>query len=133
MFPRAKVSRTASLQLVLSGLVVIAFVLNLGMGAVSISPDRVVAVLLHHAGIDVGIPFTAQQDAVLWTIRLPRVCAALAIGAGLALAGAAIQAIFRNPLADPSLIGVSSGSAVGAIALIVVGTAPIGAYSLPLA
>lgn len=59
------------------------------------------------------------MEGVLWIIRLPRVVLAVLIGAGLALAGAALQGLFRNPLADPSLIGVSSGASVTTVLMIV--------------
>ena len=58
---------------------------------------------------------------MLWAIRLPRAVLAALVGAGLAVSGAALQGIFRNPLADPGLIGVSSGAALGATAAIVIG------------
>lgn len=61
----------------------------------------------------------AAIDTIVWSIRLPRVCTAILVGAALAMAGAALQGLFRNPLADPGLIGVSSGGALGAVAVIV--------------
>ncbi|MCK9511354.1 MAG: iron ABC transporter permease [Pigmentiphaga sp.] len=60
---------------------------------------------------------------LLLEVRLPRIVLGVILGAGLAIAGAAMQALFRNPLADPALIGISSGAAVGAVAAIVVGGA----------
>eukprot|EP01035_Chromulina_nebulosa_P008666 gene8666-11741_t len=63
-----------------------------------------------------------MEAAVLWQIRLPRAVLAIAVGAGLGLAGAAQQGLFRNPLADPALIGVSAGAALAAVAGIVLGT-----------
>ena len=63
----------------------------------------------------------AMQRSVLLDIRSPRVVLAAAVGAALAIAGAALQGLFRNPLADPGLIGVSSGAAVGALSMIVLG------------
>src|SRR5262249_34437873 len=59
-----------------------------------------------------------QEEAVLFAIRLPRVLLSLAVGAALAAAGAAMQGLFRNPLADPGLVGVSSGAALAAVATI---------------
>jgi len=103
------------------------------VGAVSISPSQVVAILAHHAGLDVGVDFSPQQDAVLWSIRLPRVVLGALVGAGLAISGAALQGIFRNPLADPQLIGVSGGASLGAAAAIVWGFVPLGLWSLPVA
>jgi iron complex transport system permease protein len=86
---------------------------SLALGAVSISPSAVIGILLEHAGVDSGIAYTSQQDAVMWGIRLPRIVLGGLVGAGLGIAGASYQAIFRNPLADPQLIGVSSGAALG--------------------
>jgi iron complex transport system permease protein len=115
---------------VLVALLTVALLLNVGIGAVRIGPAEVMAILLHHAGIETGVAFSGRQDAVLWAIRLPRMILAGLVGAGLAVSGAALQGIFRNPLADPGLIGVSSGAALGAIASIVLGLAPFGAASL---
>ncbi|WP_172959717.1 FecCD family ABC transporter permease [Thiomicrorhabdus aquaedulcis] len=64
---------------------------------------------------------SAQQSLVLWHIRLPRVVMAAMVGAGLAVAGVALQSLFRNPLAEPGLIGVSSSAALGAVLIIVLG------------
>jgi iron complex transport system permease protein len=69
---------------------------------------------------------------VLWSIRLPRVVLGVLVGGGLAVAGAALQGVFRNPLADPGLIGVSSGASLGAVAAIVLGIAAAGSYTLPV-
>ena len=93
--------------------VVAAAVVALGSGAVRIAPSEVVAILLRHAGLGDGGDVGVTEDAVLWSIRLPRVLLAIGVGAGLAVAGAALQGIFRNPLADPQLIGISSGAAAG--------------------
>ena len=115
-------------------------VLASGIGAFSIAPAEVAAVLLHKVGIDTGLPFTAQQEAVLGAIRLPRVALALLVGAGLGAAGAAMQGLFRNPLADPGLVGVSSGAALAASFVIVLGAKwlpgiyhALGIFMLPVA
>lgn len=77
---------------------------------------------------------TPQQRLILDTIRLPRVVLGLLVGAMLAAAGAALQGIFRNPLADPGLIGVSAGASLGAATMIVVGGDHlVGPLALPLA
>jgi iron complex transport system permease protein len=68
-----------------------------------------------------GAPLDDTTAAVLYTIRAPRVFAAFAVGAALATSGAAMQSLFRNPLADPGLLGVSSGAALAAVSLIVLG------------
>lgn len=66
-------------------------------------------------------PLDATTAAVLYAIRAPRVLAAFAVGAALAASGAAMQSLFRNPLADPGLLGVSSGAALAAVSVIVLG------------
>ncbi|MEM1262785.1 MAG: iron ABC transporter permease [Pseudomonadota bacterium] len=87
------------------------FVAAASLGAIAVSP---LDLLSERTG-------RAMQRTVLVEIRLPRVLLASFVGAALAVAGASLQALFRNPLADPGLIGVSGGAAVGAIAMIVFG------------
>ena len=89
---------------------------NVGMGAVEIPPAQALAILLSHAGIDLDIQFEPRLDAVLWNIRMPRVVLGILVGGSLGVAGAALQGVFRNPLAEPGIIGVSSGAATGAVA-----------------
>src|SRR5690606_24130492 len=84
-------------------------------------------------GLDIGVDYTLQQERVLWNIRLPRILLGVLAGSGLAIAGASLQGIFRNPLADPALIGSSSGAAVGAVSMIMLGISPLGSFTLPAA
>ncbi|HRF82766.1 MAG TPA: iron chelate uptake ABC transporter family permease subunit, partial [Flavobacteriales bacterium] len=79
--------------------------LSVATGAVAIAPAELLAMI----GMG-NAPFTEQQVAVLHVVRLPRMLVATLAGAALAVGGAAMQALFRNPLADPSLIGISSGA-----------------------
>lgn len=95
--------------------------LSIGTGAVEISPLQTLAVLARRIGIELPFAFSAQQESVLLYIRLPRVILGLTVGAALAVSGAVLQSLFRNPLADPGLIGVSSGSALAVAAAIVLG------------
>ncbi len=97
-------------------------------------PARGVLLALIHAlpGVDVDHGLTAAQHAVLWQIRLPRVVLGALVGGTLAIAGAAYQGVFRNPLADPYLLGVSSGAGLGATAMIVFGFAAM-TFAVPLA
>jgi len=98
-------------------------VVALGRGAVAIAPARVVAALAGDG--------SAQDLAIVWSIRLPRVILAMLVGGALATAGTTLQAIARNPLADPTLIGVSGGAALGAVASLVAGVH--GAWAMPVA
>jgi iron complex transport system permease protein len=90
-------------------------ILSLGVGAAAISPDRVVAILL---GSDAA---SARDALVVMNIRLPRLALGLLVGAALAVAGAMMQGLFRNPLADPGIVGVSAGAGLAAAVMIVLG------------
>lgn len=82
--------------------------------------------------VDVDSGLSTRQQAILWNIRMPRVVLGMLVGAMLAIAGAAYQGVFRNPLADPYLLGVSSGAGLGATLAIVVGGAA-GFAGVPIA
>lgn len=102
-------------------LFVVALFANVGIGAVKIPPEQVFSIFLSHMGLDIGADFEQRTDAILWNIRLPRVVLGIMVGGGLGIAGASLQGVFRNPLAEPGIIGVSSGAAAGAVAAIVLG------------
>lgn len=105
----------------LVGLCAVALLVGVGVGAVPIPPSEAIAIILRHLGVDTGTAVNPQDDAILWLIRMPRVLLGALVGAGLAVAGAALQGVFRNPLADPGLVGVASGASLGAVAAIVLG------------
>jgi iron complex transport system permease protein len=117
----------------IAALLVALLLANLGIGAVKVPPAEVVAILSDRAGVHLGIDYSSQHESVVWNIRLPRVLLGLLVGGALATAGASLQGVFRNPLADPGVIGVSSGAAVGAVMAIVLGFSFLGAFSLALA
>ena len=97
---------------VLAMLLPVVALLSLTVGTVSISWVEALRAV-------VGSSSTTQIDTILFDIRLPRILLAIFVGAVLATTGAVMQGLFRNPLADPSLIGVSSGASVGASLMIV--------------
>ncbi|WP_373186697.1 FecCD family ABC transporter permease [Halopseudomonas sp.] len=105
--------------ILLSLLLLLAMLLSLGLGAVNLAPGDTLAALGNMLGL-VASPGDAQ--VIIEQIRLPRTLMGLLVGTTLALTGAVMQGLFRNPLADPSLIGVSSGAALGAAAVIVLGS-----------
>lgn len=101
------------------------------IGPAQISAGEVWGTLLHHLGLLADSPLSRLRDAIVWELRLPRVLAALGVGAGLALAGTVMQVLTRNPLADPYLLGLSSGAALGAVLFLLAGAAllmPLGAF-----
>ncbi|MFI8182287.1 iron ABC transporter permease [Actinacidiphila glaucinigra] len=93
-------------------------VLSIGLGAVDIPPDQVVRALFGH-------PSSELVENIVWTVRVPRTVLGLTAGAALGMSGALMQALTRNPLADPGILGVSAGASFGivlAIALFGIGS-----------
>lgn len=106
--------RVLKIFALLLGVLVVLSVLSLSLGAVSIPFPRVASALW--SGITgAQSSLTIEQNLILFDIRLPRIFLAMIVGAALALAGAGYQALLRNPLADPYVLGVSSGAALAAI------------------
>ncbi|MBN9109053.1 MAG: iron ABC transporter permease [Pseudonocardia sp.] len=111
---------------------VVVVVLGVVIGAVPVPPGTVVGVVAHRLGLPVAAP-DPVADQIVWASRLPRVLLAVLVGAGLAVAGAVIQSVVRNPLGDPYLIGVVPGAGLGAVTVIVAGGAAVGGLSLSAA
>lgn len=107
----------------LAVLLLLSIWLSLALGPVSLALADTWRAVLSLAGIGETDPQLVQAELILGQIRLPRTLLGLAVGAVLALTGVAMQGLFRNPLADPGLIGVSSGAALGAAVAIVFGSA----------
>jgi iron complex transport system permease protein len=106
---------------VLSALLAASMLAAVCIGAYRVTPLQVFSAITSGQTALAGDATLRQVRSVILNIRLPRVALALFVGAGFGAAGSALQALFRNPLADPGLIGVSSGAALGASALIVLG------------
>ena len=121
----------ATLALSLVALLLASIVLAVTFGPADIAPVEVWQTLAHHLGLMAESPVGRLRDAIIWELRLPRVLTAAAVGAGLALCGAVMQALTRNPLADPYLLGLSSGASLGAVSFLLLGAAllmPLGAF-----
>ena len=103
----------------LAMLLILFVLLSAGNGALYISPAQVISIILHKMGLSSITAFEEGQYNVFWIIRFPRVLLGLLIGSALAISGAALQGLFRNPLADPALIGISSGASLSAVLMIV--------------
>jgi iron complex transport system permease protein len=135
------INKRFSILLALLCALLVTLVISAGMGAVEIPALKVLQLLTQppfSASWQSIAPDSMQQALVFWNIRLPRLALAVMAGATLAVAGAAMQALLRNPLAEPSLVGVSGGAAVFAAAAIVLGgswmpalQSIIGEFALP--
>ncbi|HEY3438724.1 MAG TPA: putative F420-0 ABC transporter permease subunit [Actinotalea sp.] len=129
----------SSLTLVLAAVVLLAsMTVAVTIGPAGIAATDVWQSVGHHLSTLIGRggpggpPLGPLLDGVVWELRLPRVLTAAAVGAGLAVAGAVMQSLTRNPLADPYLLGLSSGASLGAVAVLVLGATvllPVAAFA----
>jgi iron complex transport system permease protein len=117
---------TAILALILGGAVAVT------IGPADVSLAQVWGSVTTHLGLPGlagGTPVPPLTDAIVWQLRMPRVLTAAMVGAGLALSGAVMQSVTRNPLADPYLLGLSSGASLGAVCVVILGVG----FALPAA
>jgi iron complex transport system permease protein len=120
--------RNAGATAGLALLLLVAALASMALGDAFLRPGQVLRALAG-GGDDLA-------RTVVWNIRLPRTLVGMAVGAGLAASGVAMQAFFRNPLASPGLLGVSAGGALGAVAALAgaaLGRIPVGIWTVPLA
>lgn len=126
--------RFPALLLALGAALVVTMTIGLTIGSVSVPPGQVWSIL----GQQIGLPWvepdwTRARETIIVDVRAPRVLLGVVTGAGLAVVGAAMQALVRNPLADPYLLGVSSGASLGAVVVIVAGISFLGSFTLSAA
>jgi len=118
----ARSNRPVLVGLVALALLVAGILVSSVSGQLDIHTSQVIGSMLQRIGIDNSwAPADPVIDATLWVVRFPRIIMAMAVGAALAVGGALMQAIFGNPLAEPGVVGVSSGAALGASIAIVFG------------
>ncbi|WP_268627039.1 FecCD family ABC transporter permease [Paenibacillus alvei] len=117
-----------------TGLAVLLLSILIGsaVGPVSIPLKETFAAMLHATGWLEHIQIAERNLTIILDIRLPRVIVGALVGAGLSIAGAAMQGVFRNPLVEPGYLGVSSGAAAGAVLCIALGLVRHSAFALPL-
>jgi iron complex transport system permease protein len=118
----------------LGALLVVSVVVGVAVGPVLLAPGDVLDVIAHRVLPGVGAPDgPAVNETIVWNVRVPRVLMGAVVGAGLSVVGVVLQALSRNPLADPHIIGVTAGASVGATAVVVFGINVLGIYSLSAA
>ncbi len=118
---KLKNRRSRAFLLVLCLILAFVAVISADKGAVEINSRQIFAIILKVFGVHSSTDFTTLQESTLLDIRLPRIALGALVGAALGISGAAMQGLFRNPLADPSLIGISSGAALAATFVVIVG------------
>lgn len=118
----------------LSGLLALSVVLVVCIGPVVVAPSHILGIVQEQLGVSAQAASWTQAEAVIvWNVRVPRVLLGVAVGGGLALCGAAMQAVVRNMLADPYILGISGGASTGAAAAILFGVAAgTHQYALPV-
>lgn len=115
---------TRSIAIIVGMLIALAVlvVISAGSGKVAIAPSEVLGSLAHHWHLDIGpLPTHENGEETLWNVRFPRIVLGLIVGAGLGAGGCLLQGVLANPLAEPGIVGVSSGAAIGACLIIVLG------------
>ncbi|MFM7334364.1 MAG: FecCD family ABC transporter permease [Tabrizicola sp.] len=128
-----RIGTGTGIALLAGAAVVLSIVLAVSVGAVAIPPGTVWGIALDHLAPGLVTPdWSLGRENIVWEIRFPRVILAGLVGAGLGLVGAALQAVTRNPLADPHLLGISSGGAFGAIAALLHTGMFLGLLTVPL-
>lgn len=134
--PTASSARSRKLQLAF-GVGVAALLLSLSLavsvGAVSVPLSTVWGIIMNKfLPGTISVDWSAGREAIVWDIRLPRAILACLVGAGLSIVGASLQAVTRNPLADPHLLGISAGGAFGAILALLHTGLFLGLLTVPL-
>ena len=125
--------RYALLLIALGALLLVSCVVSLGFGPARVPVDVVWQILLNKLFGIGDMNWSAGQDHIVWLIRVPRMLLGALVGAGLALIGAVLQAVTRNPLADPHLLGVTSGATLGAVIVVLHVGEIVGLLTLPIA
>lgn len=128
--PAGSSTQTAAWAAVFVALLVVSVTVAVTIGPAHLSTSQVWSSIGHHLGVTQS-DLSPVEDAIVWELRLPRVLTAAAVGAGLSLSGAVMQALTRNALADPFLLGLSSGASLGAVLVLLLGVSlllPVAAF-----
>lgn len=123
--------RPAALVAVLGVVLVLAIIVATAVGVVRVPFHEVVGVIGRRL-FGINLFAAGGSEAIIWSVRLPRVLVAGLVGFGLALSGAAMQGLFMNPLASPGIAGVSSGGSLGAVVAILLGWQAVSSWLVPL-
>lgn len=115
--------------IILATILIVSLIVSARVGAVNLSYEKIFAFIGKAFGFNVHTSFTHIEEQVFLQIRLPRVILCAFVGATLSVSGALMQALFRNPIVEPGLVGTSSGAAFGAAFVFVMGKSIAGPYA----
>lgn len=110
----------------------LAVVFATAFGAVNVPYTKTFEIIVKNFGLINSGSFTQGQESIIYYVRFPRVIAAMIVGAALAVSGCVMQGMFKNPMADPGIIGVSSGASLGAVVAIALNLNERSIYSTPI-
>lgn len=111
---------------------ILLLIVAVAIGTVYVPVGQVFRIILKHLGLFPQVKLQSGLDSIIFYTRFPRVIVASIVGAALATSGAVMQGMFRNPMADPGILGISSGAGLGAVISIVLGLSAASIYILPL-
>lgn len=120
------------LSIILVLVLICSILISLSSGSIKIEIFNIIKIILFKLNASSGAGILPEEDLVVWSIRLPRILLGVIVGAILACSGALMQGVFRNSLADPGLLGISSGAALFVSMGIVLGLGTFGGFSLPV-
>jgi iron complex transport system permease protein len=126
------VGRTALVLAGSAAALLCAAVLALVSGTGGVAADEAIGIVVHRLTGAGAVTWTPSAETIVWELRLPRVLAAMVVGAGLACSGAVFQALLRNPMADPYIIGPAAGASLGAVIALALPAAGIGLLGMSL-
>ena len=109
------IGRTGAVLALGTGLLVVVALASVVVGTSGVGPGDALAIVMHRAFGIGQVSWPASAETIVWELRLPRVVTGMVVGSGLAVAGAVFQALLRNPLADPYIIGTAAGASLGAV------------------
>ncbi len=106
---------------ILAAALALVSIVSASLGPVQMAPSQILGTLGNALGLSLDNALSPRDESILWSIRMPRIALAALVGAALATSGVVMQGVVRNPLADPSILGIANGAAVGAVAFLVMG------------
>ena len=125
-------NRLGTILPLMAAALVAVMLVGVAVGTVYVPVGRVFRIILTNWGLLPGTEFPGGQESIIYLVRFPRVIVAALTGAALATSGAVMQGMFRNPMADPGILGISSGAGLGAVISIVLGLSARSIFLLPL-
>lgn len=125
-------SRLTWLMPLMAVILILLIIFAMAVGAVYVPFLQIVKIIFQKWGVIKDAAVQAGQESIIYFVRFPRVIVAVFVGAALATSGAVMQGMFRNPMADPGIIGISSGAGLGAVTAITLGLSAMSLYFIPL-